>query len=419
MIMKNRITLFLKGICMGIADVIPGVSGGTLALILGIYTELVDTIKGLSPKPLIPLWNWLTKGRKPEDRAAFIAALRELNLVFLITLGSGIACALAVGSSIIPGLLENYPEIMRALFFGLILGSIYVPFTMIEFDGARRTVGIAAIAVICGVGIGFVATNPGRTFDATLTWMNVEASEGETLKDVTRRGPAALPSEQVFWAEENQDLRDAVQTSSPDRYAELAQARAAAGEVASDDKATLKARSEPYDTIQVPAGTPVSVPTLAYWFVFIAGMIAICAMILPGISGSYLLLILGAYFFILNALKGFIGGLAQAQVHMSAATYVVLFCAGAGIGILSFSRLLSYLLHRFPVGTLGVLVGLMIGCLRGIWPFRAEIEGVTQNVMPEAFDANVGYALAAAVVGIVIVALFTWWGSREEAAAAP
>jgi putative membrane protein len=414
--MKARIMLFLKGVCMGVADVIPGVSGGTLALILGIYRELVDTIRGLSPRPLRPLWAWLSGGRKAEDFEAFKASLGELNLPFLVTLGAGIACALGVGSAVIPPLLENFPEIMRALFFGLILGSVYVPFTMIEFDG-KKSYGVAAAAVVIGTVLGFVATNPGRTFEASLAWKTIDAGESETLKEITRRGPAALTSEQVFWADENAALRDAVQESSPQTWASLLEARNSAGKVADGDKAALKARAAPYDAVEVPAGTPVEVPTLAFWFVFMAGMIAICAMILPGISGSYLLLILGAYFFILNSLKGFLGGLASGQINGSAAVYVVIFSAGAGIGILSFSRLLSFLLDRFPVATLGVLVGLMVGCLRGIWPFRAEIEGVTRNVMPQAFDANVGLALAAAVVGMVIVALFTWWGRREEAAA--
>lgn len=416
--MKSRILLFLKGVCMGVADVIPGVSGGTLALILGIYTELVDTIRGLTPKPLEPLWRWLTHGRQPEDFEAFKASLLELNLPFLMTLGAGIVCALAIGSSVIPPLLEGYPVIMRALFFGLILGSVYVPFTMIEFDG-RRAYLVATIAVVAGTAFGYVATNPGRTFDATLSWRTIEAGEGENLKSITRRGPAALTSEQVFWADENAALRDALKAQSPDAYGELAAMREAAGEMAGADKATMKVRSEPYQTVEVPDGTPVKVPTLAFWFVFVAGMIAICAMILPGISGSYLLLILGAYFFILNSLKGFLGGLASMDFHGSAATYVVVFSAGAAIGILSFSRLLSFLLHRYPVATLGVLTGLMIGCLRGIWPFRAELAGVTTNVVPKAFDASVGYAIVAAVVGIVVVAAFTLWGRREKVERAP
>src|SRR5690606_27607896 len=134
--------------------------------------------------------------------------------------------------------------------------------------------------------------------------------------------------------------------------------------------------SAPYDEVIVPAGTPVRVPRPELWFVFVSGLIAICAMILPGISGSYLLLILGNYFFILNALKGFLKTAASLQLPLNQGAYVVVFCLGCGIGLLGFARVLSYLLREHAVPTLGVLVGLMIGCLRGIWPFRATVDGI-------------------------------------------
>src|SRR5690606_17192868 len=98
------------------------------------------------------------------------------------------------------------------------------------------------------------------------------------------------------------------------------------------DKDAIKARSAPYDELVVPAGTPVHVPRPTLWFIFFAGMIAICAMILPGISGSYILLILGAYFFVLNALKGFLTTLASGAVPWNQGVYVAVFCIGCAIG---------------------------------------------------------------------------------------
>lgn len=404
----QRLTLFLKGVCMGIADVIPGVSGGTLALILGVYKELVDTIKGLNLRFVPPLVRFL-KHRTPENREALIASLRELNLAFLVTLGAGIAVALAIGSVIIPYLLENFPVQTRAFFFGLIVASVWVPFRMIDFEGPKTGV-IVLVTAVAGVCIGWIVTNPATTLELTRESYAVTSS-GESLKDVTRRGPSALPSAEVFWSADNQPLRDSVRAADPTRFAAL-QALHDADAAQLTDKDAIKARSSHYDDLHVPEGTVVNVPRPTLWFVFIAGMIAICAMILPGISGSYILLILGAYFFILNALKGFLQTLASAQIPVNQGLFVFVFCAGCAIGILSFSRVLSYLLSDHPVPTLGILVGLMVGCLRGIWPFRATVDGVITNVMPTAGDP-VGGAVATFVVGLVLVAAFGWLGRKR------
>ncbi|RAL21635.1 hypothetical protein DL240_12315 [Lujinxingia litoralis] len=403
----QRVLLYLKGVCMGVADIIPGVSGGTLALILGIYTELVNTIRGLNLAWVAPLWRWLSGGRKDEDRRELIRALERLNLPFLMVLGAGIATAIVVGGLILPGLLERYPEVMRALFFGLILASVPVPFKMIEFrSGAMRAV--AAVAVVVGVAVGWVLTNPSTTVEAGLTWKEMESQE-QTMRDVVREGPSAWAAEQVYWAPQNEALRLAMDSAYPELELEPPQPGAAR------DKDAIKARSEVYEELTIPAGTPVQVPQPAPWYIFVVGMIAICAMILPGISGSYLLLILGGYFFVLNALKGVITGLASGSLPLSAGLYVGLFMAGAAIGILSFARVLSWLLERWPVPTLGVLVGLMVGCLRGIWPFQGMEEGSVINVLPPAFDATVVASLGAAIVGAVLVTVLGRIGSAHQA----
>ncbi|TXD38527.1 DUF368 domain-containing protein [Lujinxingia vulgaris] len=402
----QRVMLYFKGVCMGIADIIPGVSGGTLALILGIYTELVHTIKGLNLRWVAPLGRWLTQGRKDEDWRALLAALERLNLVFLMILGAGIATAIAVGGLVLPGLLERYPEVMRALFFGLILASVPVPFRMIEFrDGSMKTV--AAAAVVVGVVVGWVLTNPATTFETNMTWTEVSSQE-QTMREVVREEPSAWATEQVFWAPENAPLREVMDATYPEMQLTPPDADAAR------DKDAVKARSEAYEALIIPAGTPVKIPQPAPWYIFVVGMIAICAMILPGISGSYLLLILGGYYFVLNALKGVITGLASGSLPLNATMYVGLFMAGAAIGILSFSRVLSWLLHRFTVPTLGVLVGLMLGCLRGIWPFRGMAGGYVVNVMPAGVDATVVASIIAALVGAVLVTVLGKVGSAHQ-----
>jgi putative membrane protein len=408
----KRVLLFLKGVCMGLADVVPGVSGGTMALILGIYKEFVDTLKGLHLKWLAPLWRYIRGEDRAAARAELVEQLKALNLGFLITLGLGIFTALGVGSAVIPELMENYPVQMRAFFFGLIVASVWVPFKMIDVGTARKIATVVAFG-IAGAVFGWMVTDPGNQFEVTREIAEVE-STGETLEHLARRAPSAETTAEIFWDEANQPLRDAIEAGQPNTYTRLVELHAQESEGDVNTKAALKARSEPYNEVQVPAGVSVSVPRPAHWYVFVAGAIAICAMLLPGISGSYILLILGAYFFILNALKGFVKTLVAGGFPVSQSAYVLLFCLGAGIGLLSFARLLSYLLERFPAYTLGALVGLMVGCLRGIWPFRAPVEGTVANVMPGAFNASVMSALVAFVVGLAIVTTLTWLGSRDD-----
>lgn len=406
----KRVLLFAKGICMGAADVVPGVSGGTMALILGIYKRLVDAIRGLHVRWVPPLWRWLTGGRREEDWREFREEFDTISIAFLGTLGAGIAVAIVGGSMVIPGLMERFPVAMRAFFFGLIVASVWVPFRMIEVSGQRVLAGAAVLGLL-GALAGWMATNPGRSLEATQTWSTV-TSEGETLEDIARRGPSAAPVAVVYWDDRNEALREAVEREQPERADRLAEhrERAAAVSGGSPDKDKLKKMSERYRELEVPAGVEVQVPRPARWYVFAAGAVAICAMILPGISGSYILLILGAYFFVLNAVKGSIELVLQGIVPFGQASFVVLFMAGAAIGLLSFARLLGHLLDRYPAYTLAGLVGLMIGCLRGIWPFRATVEGTTVNTLPAAFDASVWAAVGAAFAGFAIVGVLTYAG---------
>lgn len=410
----KRFLLFLKGICMGSADVIPGVSGGTMALILGIYRQLVDAIRGLHVRWVPPLWRWLTAGRKERDWREFRRELDTLSIPFLLTLGAGILVALVGGSMVIPVLMERYPVAMRAFFFGLIAASVWVPFRMIDVSRRRALAGVLALGVL-GAAAGFLATNPGRSLKATQTWSTV-SSQGETLEDIARRGPSAAPAAMIYWDERNADLRAAIEKAHPQKARRLAdhRERAVAAGGGTPDKDTLKEMSKPYQKVQVPSGVDVQVPRPARWFVFLAGAVAICAMILPGISGSYILLILGAYFFVLNAVKGSVELLLQGTFPLDQASFVALFMVGAAIGLLSFARLLGYFLEKYPAYTLGGLVGLMVGCLRGIWPFRATVDGTTVNALPDAWNATVGTAIAACLVGFAIVAGLTYVGTLMD-----
>lgn len=251
---KEWPVLLVKGFLMGSADIVPGVSGGTLALILGIYKRLINAIKSADTQFVK---YFITLRWKP--------ALQVIHWKFLVMLFSGIVVAILFFTRIVP--LQVYmftkPELIFGLFFGLILGSIYILVKAIDSLGWEH-----GAFILLGSLIG-------------------------------------------FWV------------------------------------VTL-----------VPTNTPET-----GLFVFFSGSIAICAMILPGISGSYLLLILRKYDYILSQI---------AAVGQSAEPVLILliFFAGAAVGLALFSRLLSWLLDHYYGFTLAVLIGFLIGSLYVIWPYQ-------------------------------------------------
>lgn len=248
--------LLIKGFLMGSADIVPGVSGGTMALIVGIYERLINAIKSFDIAFI-----------KQFFSLRFRAALQEVHWRFMLMLLTGIFCAIFFFTRVVP--LQVYmftnPELVYGLFFGLIVGSIFVLAKAI--DGFNWMHGFM---ILVGTGIG-------------------------------------------FWV------------------------------------VTL-----------VPANTPETA-----LYLFFSGSVAICAMILPGISGSYILLILRKYDFILAEL----GKLGTSDT--AGALFTLLpFALGAIAGLALFSRLLSWLLSRYEAKTLALLIGFLIGSLYVIWPYQ-------------------------------------------------
>ncbi len=274
---------YLYGVLMGTADVIPGVSGGTMALIVGIYTRLITSV-GQGAGAL---------GRTLRlDRRGALEHLRAVEWGLVLPLLAGILTALAVGSAVIPGLLDDYPVQMRALFFGLIAGSIWIPWRRIRVHN-RATVTL----VLAGAVAAFLFTG--------------------------------LPDNDV--------------TDPP------------------------------------------------LWRVFASASLAICAMILPGVSGAFLLLVLGMYEATLDA------------AHERDVVYLAVFALGAVAGLAVFSTLLKWLLSRAHDLTMAVLVGLMAGSLRALWPFQEDDRSLR---WPQDGDPLlIGALLAAAgLAGVLLLA---------------
>lgn len=287
---KDYALLMLKGIGMGAADVVPGVSGGTIAFIVGIYEELIDSIKSINLTSLKMLFS-LKFGR----------FWKAVNGNFLLAIISGIGISIFSLAKLITYLLVHEPVLVWAFFFGLVLASIW-----------------------------FVSRE--------VTKWNVKTVAGFLL--------GAVAAYVI--------------------------------------------------TVTTPAETPDDL-----WFIFLCGAIAICAMILPGISGSFILVLLGKYFFIMEAVK---------SLRMS---ILLVFAGGAVIGISLFSRALSYALHRFHNITIAVLSGFMLGSLNKVWPWKETIEtyidrhGVAKplieaNILP---DRQLWEAIGLAAAGFVLVYL--------------
>lgn len=257
----------VKGICMGAADVIPGVSGGTIAFLTGIYGELVDSIKAIDLNALKLLFT----GRIPEF-------WKKINGTFLCSLFIGILISVFSMARLMKYLLENHPIPLWSFFFGLILVSAFYIFKNTKGvrvpDIISAFIGAAVGAFICLV------------------------SPGETPDDL--------------------------------------------------------------------------------WFILICGAIGICAMILPGISGSFILLLMGKYEYIVTE--------AVAELNIPV---LAVFAFGALAGIVSFSHVLSWLLKRCYNCTVFFLAGLMIGSLIKIWPWRsASVGGFDRPVLPSVYSGD-------------------------------
>lgn len=301
--MKQQILLAFKGLAMGIAETIPGVSGGTIAFITGIYEELLESIKAFHPKLFVTL-----------KKDGIGAVWKAINGNFLVTLGAGMVAGIVLGVLVVSHFLENYPPILWAFFFGLILGSvIYI----------SRKVGHWGIQEI----VGFIL--------ATLL---------------------------AFWL----------------------------------------------TTVSPASGNE------ALWFVFISGAIAISALILPGISGSFILLIMGMYSYIIPTVKNVIK-----SFDTDGLMVMFVFALGCITGLASFSRVLSWAFKKYKSFALAILTGFMLGSLNKIWPWRnvlsyrenssgEQVPFLEEGVWPSAYDGEsfLVLAIVAAVLGFVSVFLF-------------
>lgn len=294
--MTQTLVIFLKGFLMGMADIVPGVSGGTVAFITGIYDDLISSISSVNKQFVQHVLKFDIK-----------AALSHINAGLLFPLFSGILIALISMSNLMHFFMDHYPTYTWSLFFGLIIASIIFVAKSIE--------RINEVSSYMFIGLGAVF------------------------------GYAII-------------------------------------------------KLVPVDTPNTP------------FYVFLAACISICAMILPGISGSFLLLILGKYFYVTSAIKA----------PTAEGSLVIILCFGAGalVGILSFSKLLNFLLKNYHRQMMCVLVGFMIGSVQKIWPWREVVRskqvGEKIKILEEAVffpgSINTEILIALAIMFLAVISVF-------------
>ena len=301
---SDHAILFLKGVCMGTADIVPGVSGGTVAFITGIYHSLLTAISS---------FNWKTFLQALCFRGK--EALSELHLRFIVTLAAGIALAVVSTAHLMHYLLTEHAVQTWSLFFGLITASIIV----VSHSIKNR-----------------ISSFPTLILGTLLAY------------GITSLMPLHTPEEP--------------------------------------------------------------------WFIFFCGVVAICAMILPGLSGSFILLVLGKYAFITAALRN--------PFMLENTQILLIFLAGCVAGILGFSRILHYGLMRWHDFTIAFLAGRMIGAMRKVWPWKVALESQIirgkeyvireENVWP-LMDGDLVIAMLLMFTGFALVLVLEKFAGRISA----
>ncbi len=353
---KSKLILFFKGFSMGFADIIPGVSGGTIALISGIYEHLIYAISSIKFYHISAFFKVIvSRDQKSLER------IREVPFIFLMILISGIATGILSMSKLIPFLMEEYPFYTYSLFFGLILFSITIPFKKMEHKWFEYS-----ILLIFSIFTFFlVSVNPYQNYSLVYT---VNENMQSIKIDDNGKGYFIIPKKDLQSLKvkilDNQKEIDFVANIQLQRY-----------QFFSLNKTNLLLRMEESKgnlLIKVNLSKKGFFPFLQetmgrYIWIFFVASVAICAMILPGISGAYVLVLFGEYQNILRSLY-----------ELDIITILV-FIVGVITGILSFVRLLKYLLNNFHSYTMAALTGFLVGSLNKIFPFKYLHSEITRK----------------------------------------
>lgn len=425
---------------MGLSDAVPGVSGGTMALVLGIYARLVDAVSGVGGAMLRRLrsrsfWSRVreqarrpaepTNPAEPADPATPSAEDQEAaatpsaedqeaadasRLLLLASLAVGLVPALVAGAATLPSLLSLYPAQMRGLFLGLVMASVAIPARQIDHwrPALLALASIAALATAWFVGL--PERTAGNARGTVVLYFDEPVAQDAHLTpgNVTLVAPQARGVEVAY----GPAFSATVPAGSTSIQLEVvARMAGTAGNAASGSIQRVEQSPIPGASVSQPDATRGGRdPSLA--LVFVAGLLAISAMTLPGVSGAFVLLLLGLYHYVTHALKATLAG-GDPESVLVVATMV----AAMGTGLLTFARALRWLFDRWREGTLAVLVGLMAGSLRKLWPFVEHgADGREALAWPGVADPALGATVLLFVAGAGAVLALEAVGRRRKQA---
>jgi len=381
---RDAAALFLRGLAMGAADIIPGVSGGTVALVTGIYERLIGALGSLSPAFLAPL----ARGRVREAARAFGA----MDWGVLVPVFGGVGASAVVMSRIVPGLMEEAPGPTYAFFFGLILAAVWAPFARLRRRDWTRWVTAGAVAALAWL---FVGMQPQS---AAYEVIHADAGAETAILPERVRDPAQIDAAaRAARAVMGDGLRRLVVYPRLGESAPPAPAGVELVQVASRAEALRLAGDGPVVTLGA-ARSPLPV-------VFVFGVVAISAMILPGLSGAFLMLFFGQYHALLSAIHGVTAPIvawaglgepaAASRSWLDDAVFLGVFNVGVLIGLVLFSRAVRWLLTHAHDITMAALIGLMLGGLRQ--PAH-EVQGALAGGGPSWWGVGLAALAGAAVV---------------------
>ncbi len=357
---------------MGAIDIVPGVSGSTVAVLLGIYERFIAALKNIDRDLLNAFGSVIRHPLTAEKRADFKRVWCEKDMPWLVNLVAGLFAAMACASFFIPWLMEHYPVVTRGFFFGLVLGSTFAPIKTLKRLKITECLITLAFAGICFVLLG-------QNFEPPCDLVAITASPADTIAQIVAQRPTLVPPEDILQLPQNESVRALLPNLTELSPSALA-------------------------TSPLPEGTTVMLPTLPYWFAFVAGFLAICAMLLPGISGSFILLVFGVYYAALNAAKGSISSLLHAAPSAPHFLTLILLALGAVVGMAAFSRVLTWLFKTHTRGTYAAIIGILLGCLRAVWPFRQTVDDVQVNTIPTLNTPSLLPTILAMFIALAIVA---------------
>lgn len=404
--MKHWLANALRGVCMGVADVIPGVSGGTVALILGIYPKLIDAVGSVGTEMARqirrhPFRSLVREGlRDPGRLAESSQGVQAGHVLLLASVVAGVVPAIAVGAQILPPLLSSHPEQMRGLFLGLVAASVTIPARRIRRRSPHRWLLAAGAAALTAWFVGLPEPSTRRAGGVvTLEFTGPVAAELRlTPRNLTLRAPGEGARPDIeYGLRASRTVPGDATTLEVEIVARMA---GGAGNLPPGSIRDWDGPAEISAVIQREALAGGRDPSLVY--VFAGGALAISAMVLPGISGSFVLLLLGLYHFVLHSLA-----LVLRHGDPGGAAVVLIMLAAVATGLLTFSRVLKHLFARWRGATLAVLVGLMAGSLRKLWPFVEHAAGGREVMtMPGAGDPevlSVGLMFCAGVAAVLLL----------------